>query len=74
MEAITSNKSQKHFATENEDFKGKSGTIVFGLREVGSVRQNTFEFAILFSVHIYIHLSVYIFFILVQEVYHSRYS
>ena len=45
MEAIKSNKSQKHFATENKDFKGNSGTIVFGLREVGSVRQNSFTFA-----------------------------
>ena len=47
MEAIKSNQSQKHFATEGDDFIGNSGTIVFGLREVGSVRQNTFEFAIL---------------------------
>ena len=46
-EAIKSNQSQKHFATEGEDFIGNSGAIVFGLREVGSVRQNTFEFAIL---------------------------
>ena len=43
MEAIKSNESQKHFATENEDFKGKSGTIVFGLREVGSVKQGTLQ-------------------------------
>ena len=46
-EAIKSNASQKYYATENKDFIGNSGTIVFGLREVGSVRQNTFEFAIL---------------------------
>ena len=72
MEAIKSNQSQKHFATEGDDFIGNSGTIVFGLREVGSVRQNTFEFAIL-SPQLK-HWSVYIFFILVQEVYHSGYS
>ena len=46
MEAIKSNQSQKHFATEGDDFIGNSGTIVFGLREVGSVRRNTFEFVI----------------------------
>ena len=46
-EAIKSNASQKHYATENKDFIGNSGTIVFGLREVGSVRRNTFEFVIL---------------------------
>ena len=48
MEAIKLNQSQKHFATEGDDFIGNSGTIVFGLREVGSVRRNTFEFVILF--------------------------
>ena len=66
MEATKSNQSQKHFATEGDDFIGNSGTIVFGLREVGSVRQNTFEFAILYksiSVHIYTYVCIYILYI-----------
>ena len=39
MEAIKSNESQKHFATEKEDFKGNSGTLEFVLREVSSMEE-----------------------------------
>ena len=58
MEAIKSNQSQKHFATEGEDFIGNSGAIVFGLREVGSVRQNTFEFTILLHLYTYVCINI----------------
>ena len=63
MEAIKSNESQKHFATEKEDFKGNSGTLEFVLREVSSMEEKLWYWHD-YYIYLYIFFTFYQIYIL----------